>query len=126
MIRELIQARALELATHDGAPVATIVHLHGAASNLIGEIAREKDAAIADLVRSIATAAKVALSDTREPAPEASSDLVAAIPEAASPPAEPGKTPLDALPTVPAAEPALPAAAADAPAGEASAEQVPA
>jgi hypothetical protein len=45
-IRDLILAKAAEKALHDGVAV-TIVHLHGAANDLVGEIAREKDALIA-------------------------------------------------------------------------------
>ena len=83
MIRELIRARALELAAHDGVPVA-VVHLHGAASNLVGEIAREKDAAIADLVRLTAAASPIAAhQDVPQQAAEVSDGPAAVAPEAA-------------------------------------------
>lgn len=102
MIRQLIEARALELALHDGVPVA-VMHIHTAASHLVIDIAREKDFLVGQLHR-VASAPKVPASPVTEPI-EAGSDLAApALPGALQAPlagADPGE---------PAPQPSAPAA----------------
>jgi hypothetical protein len=78
MIRALIEAWALERALHDGVPVA-VVHVHAAASDLVAEIAREKDAAIAALLRP-------APAPQTSPAAPVAADVPAALPAPAAAP----------------------------------------
>lgn len=132
MIRELIEAKALELAIHDGVP-ATVMHIHAAASHLVGEIAREKEFLVAALgwkapggrqepAHAAPEAAGPALAASDAPAidqgagnappapandpPALQSDpAVTAAPIAPQPPA-PSPRPADPAPVVPTADPA--------------------
>lgn len=88
-VRELIEARAIDLATHDGVPAA-VIHFHAAASNLMAEIAREKDAAIAALIREAGASINTAVAELLQQASEAVAAPGAVPGEPASPAAAPG------------------------------------
>lgn len=71
-VRELLDAKARELAEHDGVSV-TVMHVHAAVANLAAELRREFDAMVASL-RPAGSAIVSA------PAPEASPEPAAQEP----------------------------------------------